>query len=142
MRAARGAGCLRSIKATLNHHAYIREGLSPYPDCTSSLITIIISVLYHCILTSIHQANHQKIIMLFLKALGLLPFVAMAFAGSSKFADTCENIDGEGTTLRGNCRVSHDGQLRTSSIDLNRCLKNDKGKLKVRGDQPLSYLVD
>ncbi|KAJ5990514.1 hypothetical protein N7499_011062 [Penicillium canescens] len=68
--------------------------------------------------------------MLFLKALGLLPFVAMAFAGSSKFADTCQNVDGEGTTLRAECRVSHDGQLRTSSIDLNRCLKNDKGKLK------------
>jgi hypothetical protein len=60
----------------------------------------------------------------------------MAFAGSSKFADTCQNVDGEGTTLRAECRVSHDGELRTSSIDLNRCLKNDKGKLKVKEHQP------
>ena len=82
-----------------------------------------------------HETS-QTIIMLFLKALGLLPFVAMAFAGSSKFADTCQNVDGEGTTLRAECRVSQDGELRTSSIDLNRCLKNDKGKLKVREHQP------
>jgi hypothetical protein len=81
-----------------------------------------------------HETS-QTIIMLFLKALGLLPFVAMAFAGSSKFADTCQNVDGEGTTLRAECRVSHDGQLQTSSIDLNRCLKNDKGQLKVREHQ-------
>ncbi|KAJ5121661.1 uncharacterized protein N7515_009622 [Penicillium bovifimosum] len=68
--------------------------------------------------------------MLFLKALGLLPFVAMALAGPSKFANTCRNIDGDGTTLRAQCQERKDGQLRFSNIDLNRCIKNDKGKLK------------
>lgn len=70
--------------------------------------------------------------MLFLKAFGLLPFVAMALAGSSKFADTCQDIDGEGTTLRAQCQERKDGQLQSSTLDLNRCIKNDKGKLKVR----------
>jgi hypothetical protein len=70
--------------------------------------------------------------MLFLKALGLLPFVAMALAGSSKFANTCQDIDGDGTTLRARCQERKDGQLRFSTLDLNRCIKNDKGKLKVR----------
>ncbi|KAJ5327218.1 hypothetical protein N7541_009970 [Penicillium brevicompactum] len=68
--------------------------------------------------------------MLFLKAFGLLPFVAMALAGSSKFADTCQDIDGEGTTLHAQCQERKDGQLQSSTLDLNRCLKNDKGKLK------------
>jgi len=70
--------------------------------------------------------------MLFLKALGLLPFVAMALAGSSKFANTCQDIDGEGTTLHAQCRDRENGQLQSSTLDLNRCIKNDKGKLKVR----------
>lgn len=70
--------------------------------------------------------------MLLLKTLGLIPFVAMALAGSSKFADTCQDIDGEGTTLHAQCRERENGQLKTSTLDLNRCIKNDKGKLKVR----------
>ncbi|KAJ6184162.1 hypothetical protein N7519_005463 [Penicillium mononematosum] len=68
--------------------------------------------------------------MLFLKALGLLPFVAMALAGPSKFADTCQDIDGEGTTLRAQCQERENGQLRWSTLDLNRCIKNNKGNLK------------
>ncbi|KAJ6139196.1 hypothetical protein N7471_005682 [Penicillium samsonianum] len=68
--------------------------------------------------------------MLFLKALGLLPFVAMALAGSSKFADTCQDVDGDGTTLRAQCHESENGQLKSSTLDLNRCIKNNKGKLK------------
>jgi hypothetical protein len=70
--------------------------------------------------------------MLLLKALGLLPFVAMALAGSSKFANTCQDIDGEGTTLHAQCQEREDGQLQSSTLDLNRCIKNDKGTLKVR----------
>ncbi|KAJ5558886.1 hypothetical protein N7535_009241 [Penicillium sp. DV-2018c] len=68
--------------------------------------------------------------MLFFKALGLLPFVAMALAGPSKFANTCRDIDGEGTTLRAQCQERKDGQYRFSTVDLNRCIKNDKGTLK------------
>ncbi|KAJ5616943.1 hypothetical protein N7537_002057 [Penicillium hordei] len=68
--------------------------------------------------------------MLFLKALGLLPFVAMALAGPSKFADTCQDIDGDGTTLRAQCQERENGQLNPSTLDLNRCIKNNKGKLK------------
>lgn len=69
--------------------------------------------------------------MFFLKALGLLPFIAMALAGSSKFADTCQDIDGDGTTLRAQCQERENGQLKSSTLDLNRCIKNNKGKLKV-----------
>ncbi|CAG8335068.1 unnamed protein product [Penicillium salamii] len=68
--------------------------------------------------------------MLFSKTLGLLPFVAMALAGASKFANTCQDIDGEGTTLHAQCRDRENGQLQSTALDLNRCLKNDKGKLK------------
>lgn len=75
--------------------------------------------------------------MLFLKALGLVPLVAVALAGPSKFADTCQDIDGEGTTLRAQCRERENGQLKFSTIDLNRCVKNDKGNLKVR-DQSIN----
>ncbi|CAI7609067.1 unnamed protein product [Penicillium palitans] len=69
--------------------------------------------------------------MLFLKALGLIPFIAaMALAGSSKFADTCQDIDGDGTTLRAQCQERENGQLKSSTLDLNRCIKNNKGKLE------------
>lgn len=71
--------------------------------------------------------------MLFLKALGLIPFIAaMTLAGSSKFADTCQDIDGDGTTLRAQCQERENGQLKSSTLDLNRCIKNNKGKLEVR----------
>lgn len=70
--------------------------------------------------------------MLLLKAFGLLPFVAMALASPSKFADTCQDIDGEGTTLHAQCRERENGVLQSSTLDLNRCIRNDNGKLKVR----------
>jgi hypothetical protein len=60
----------------------------------------------------------------------------VALAGSSKFANTCQYIDGEGTTLHAQCQERKNGQLILSALDLNRCIKNDKGKLKVRQPPP------
>lgn len=67
-----------------------------------------------------------------LKAFGLLPFVAIALAGPSKFADTCQDIDGEGNMLHAQCRGRENGQLHSSTLDLNRCIRNDNGRLKVK----------
>ena len=58
--------------------------------------------------------------------------MVMALAGPSKFADTCQDIDGNGTALRAQCQERENGRLKSSTLDLNRCIKNNKGKLKVR----------
>ncbi|KAJ5975111.1 hypothetical protein N7481_008818 [Penicillium waksmanii] len=66
----------------------------------------------------------------FMKCLALLPLLTVAVSGASKFADTCQNIEGRGTQIRADCRENEHGQYRTSTLDLNRCLKNNKGNLK------------
>jgi hypothetical protein len=66
----------------------------------------------------------------FMKCLALLPLLTVAVSGASKFADTCQNIEGRGTQIRADCRENEHGQYRTSTLDLNRCLKNGKGDLK------------
>ncbi|KAJ5999251.1 hypothetical protein N7451_007061 [Penicillium sp. IBT 35674x] len=64
-----------------------------------------------------------------LKSLGMISLFVMAVSGS-KFANTCENIESFGTTLSADCRESEQGNMIQSSIDLNRCIKNNKGSLK------------
>lgn len=70
------------------------------------------------------------IMQFFMKCLALLPLFTMAVSGASKFADTCQNIEGRGTQIRADCRENEHGQYRTSTLDLNRCIKNNKGGLK------------
>lgn len=71
--------------------------------------------------------------MQFLMNFGLLAlFAVVVSAGASKFADTCNNINGSGTTLRADCREYKNGQFRSTTLDLNRCIKNNKGGLQVR----------
>ncbi|KAJ5241845.1 uncharacterized protein N7469_000172 [Penicillium citrinum] len=62
----------------------------------------------------------------------------MAVSGASKFADTCQNIEGRGTQIRADCRENEHGQYRTSTLDLNRCIKNNKGGLKCGKNGELS----
>lgn len=70
--------------------------------------------------------------MHFLKTFGIISFFAVAVsAGASKFANTCHEIEGYGSTLRAECQEFENGQTRPSTLDLNRCLKNNKGGLKV-----------
>ena len=76
--------------------------------------------------------------MQFFTSFGLLSiFAAVVAGGASKFADTCQNINGRGTTLRADCREFENGQIRSSTLDLNRCLKNKKGGLKIRFNNTL-----
>ncbi|KAJ5724823.1 hypothetical protein N7493_006551 [Penicillium malachiteum] len=65
-----------------------------------------------------------------LKSLGMLSLFVIAVSGASKFAETCENIEAYGSTLRADCRVNENGELQPSTLDLNRCIKNGKGSLK------------
>ncbi|KAJ5548595.1 hypothetical protein N7513_005829 [Penicillium frequentans] len=64
-----------------------------------------------------------------LKSLGMMSLFVLAVSGS-KFANTCENIESFGTTLSADCREYEQGTMTQSSIDLNRCVKNNKGSLK------------
>ncbi|KAJ5219741.1 hypothetical protein N7468_008945 [Penicillium chermesinum] len=69
--------------------------------------------------------------MQFLKSFGLLSLFAIAVsAGPSKFAQSCRDIEGFGSTLRAECQEYENGETRPSTIDLNRCIKNSKGSLK------------
>lgn len=67
-----------------------------------------------------------------LKNLALLTLFVIAVSGASKFADTCQNLESSGSMIRGECEENENGQLRMSQLDLNRCVKNSKGSLKVR----------
>ncbi|KAJ6115176.1 hypothetical protein N7486_000954 [Penicillium sp. IBT 16267x] len=64
-----------------------------------------------------------------LKSLGMISLFVLAVSGS-KFANTCENIESFGITLSADCREYENGNMVQSSIDLNRCIKNNKGSLK------------
>ncbi|KAJ5950108.1 hypothetical protein N7454_001692, partial [Penicillium verhagenii] len=64
-----------------------------------------------------------------LKSLGMVSLFVMAVSGASKFATTCENIETFGTTLQADCQEFEHGTLAPANIDLNRCLKNNKGSL-------------
>ncbi|KAJ5908944.1 hypothetical protein N7495_001626 [Penicillium taxi] len=66
-----------------------------------------------------------------LKTLGLIFIFAIVTSASSKFASSCENINGFGTILHADCQVTEDGTLQQTTLDLNRCLRNSKGKLKI-----------
>lgn len=66
-----------------------------------------------------------------LKTVGLISLYVMAVSGASKFAQTCENIESFGNTLRADCREFENGELRPSTLNLNECIKNGKGSLKV-----------
>lgn len=92
-----------------------------------------------------HQHQHQKskastlfpalhftfiIMQFFLKNIALFSLLAIMVSATSKFANTCRNIEGYGSALTAECQEYENGQLRETSIDLNRCLKNNKGSLK------------
>lgn len=66
----------------------------------------------------------------FLKNIALFSLLAIAVSATSKFASTCQSIEGYGSELIAECQETENGQLRETSIDLNRCLKNSKGSLK------------
>lgn len=66
-----------------------------------------------------------------LKNIALISLFAIAVSGASKFADTCQNIESYGSMIRAECRENETGQFQTSQLDLNRCVKNSKGSLKV-----------
>lgn len=66
------------------------------------------------------------------KNLALISLFAIAVSSASKFADTCQNIESSGSMVRAECRENENGQLRMSQLDLNRCVINSKGSLKVR----------
>ncbi|KAJ5591615.1 uncharacterized protein N7459_001984 [Penicillium hispanicum] len=72
----------------------------------------------------------STIMQFFTKTLGLLSIFAVLVSGASKFANTCQNIDGSGTTLRAECPEHENGPMRSTTLDLNRCIKNSKGGLK------------
>jgi hypothetical protein len=65
------------------------------------------------------------------KDLALLSLFAITVSGASKFVDTCQNIESSGSMVRAECRENENGQMRMSQLDLNRCIKNSKGSLKV-----------
>jgi len=67
----------------------------------------------------------------FLKNVALFSLFAIMVSATSKFANTCREIQSYGSELRAECQEFENGQLRPTSIDLNRCLKNNKGSLKV-----------
>ena len=70
--------------------------------------------------------------MQFLKTLGMISLFAIAVsAGPGKFANTCREVEGYGSSLRAECREHEDGEMRQSTIDINRCIKNHRGSLKV-----------
>ncbi|OQD68710.1 hypothetical protein PENDEC_c032G03893 [Penicillium decumbens] len=66
----------------------------------------------------------------FLKNVALFSLFAIMVSATSKFANTCREIQSYGSELRAECQEFENGQLRPTSIDLNRCLKNNKGSLK------------
>ncbi|KAJ6120088.1 hypothetical protein N7523_004368 [Penicillium sp. IBT 18751x] len=66
----------------------------------------------------------------FLKNIALFSLLAIVVSAASKFANTCRSIEGYGSELTAECQESENGQLRETSIDLNRCLKNHKGSLQ------------
>ncbi|KAJ5351743.1 hypothetical protein N7452_000717, partial [Penicillium brevicompactum] len=55
----------------------------------------------------------------------------VSVVSASGFANTCENISSSGTTLRADCLGAGTGQLQTSTIDINCCLSNSNGNLRV-----------
>ncbi|KAJ5772001.1 hypothetical protein N7520_002530 [Penicillium odoratum] len=63
-----------------------------------------------------------------LKSLGMISLFVIAVSASN-FAQTCENIESFGTTLQADCRENENGSLAPSSMDLNQCIKNNKGSL-------------
>lgn len=75
--------------------------------------------------------------MHFLKNLGLLAFFAVAASASDGFARTCENIESFGSMIRAECREYHTGRIQPSMMNLNRCIKNDQGTLKVNPPPPI-----
>ncbi|KAJ5698579.1 hypothetical protein N7462_000584 [Penicillium macrosclerotiorum] len=72
--------------------------------------------------------------MKFFQNFAILSIFTVAVSGASKFADTCENIEGSGTMIRAECQDRENGQLQISELDLNRCIKNSKGSLKISGN--------
>lgn len=66
-----------------------------------------------------------------LNKLALFALFAIAVSGASKFADTCQNIESSGSMIQAECQERENGQLQMSQLDLNRCIKNSKGSLKV-----------
>ncbi|KAJ5110655.1 hypothetical protein N7532_001190 [Penicillium argentinense] len=78
----------------------------------------------------------------FMTCIALLPLFTMAVSGASKFANTCQNIESNGNAIRADCRENENGQYRTSTLDLNRCIKNKKGGLKCgkNGDYTASCI--
>ncbi|KAJ5261417.1 hypothetical protein N7478_012012 [Penicillium angulare] len=65
-----------------------------------------------------------------IKTIGLISLYAMTVSAASKFAQTCENVETFGNTLRASCREFENGELRPSTLNLNECIKNGKGSLK------------
>ena len=66
----------------------------------------------------------------------MLALFAITVSGASKFADTCQNVESSGSMIRAECQEHENGQLQMSQLDLNRCIKNSKGSLKVRSWKP------
>lgn len=64
-------------------------------------------------------------------SLGMISLFVIAASAASKFAQSCEDIQVYGNELRASCRVDKFGELRQTSLNLNRCIKNGKGNLKV-----------
>ncbi|KAJ5218510.1 uncharacterized protein N7498_000609 [Penicillium cinerascens] len=66
----------------------------------------------------------------FLKNVALFSLFAIMVSATSKFADSCREIEGYGSELQAECQEYENGQLRPTTINLNRCLKNHKGSLR------------
>lgn len=80
--------------------------------------------------------------MHFLKNLGLFAFFAVSASASDGFARTCENIETFGSMLRADCREYHTGRIQPTVMNLNHCLKNDQGSLKVSSPPILSGIYE